>query len=247
MKIDTLALRMRPRAPLEAADLGARLCQTTARSVYACYAVAYLPVLALASASFEIAAWVPSVLLFWAKPWLDRTVVFVLSRAAFGQATTVGDLWRARRDVWWRHWWLTWTWRRLSPWRSFTQPVYQLEGLSLWRIRPRVKQIKSRKRGAALAMMLAFLFAEICLAITILSLLWWFAPPNEVPDLLTFMLTLMVEGSTFFAVAAFASYAITVAFLHPFYVAAGFAMYLNRRAELEAWDVEQELRRAFAT
>jgi hypothetical protein len=28
-------------------------------------------------------------------------------------------------------------------------------------------------------------------------------------------------------------------------VAAGFAMYLNRRAQLEAWDIEQELRRAF--
>ncbi len=243
MRIDTLALRMRPRAPLEAADLGARLCQTTARSVYVCYAVAYLPVLALAIASFEIAAWVPSVFLFAAKPWLDRTVVFVLSRAAFGQATTVGDLWRARRDVWWRHLWLTWTWRRLSPWRSFTQPVYQLEGLSLTRIRRRVKQIKSRKRGSALMMMLAFLVAEICLGLAILSLLVWFAPPNEAPDLLT----MMVEGAPFFAVAAFASYAITVAFLHPFYVAAGFAMYLNRRAELEAWDVEQELRRAFAT
>ena len=43
------------------------------------------------------------------------------------------------------------------------------------------------------------------------------------------------------------AYAIVIAFLEPFYVAAGFAMYLNRRAELEAWDVEQELRRAFST
>jgi hypothetical protein len=42
------------------------------------------------------------------------------------------------------------------------------------------------------------------------------------------------------------AYAATVAFLEPFYVAAGFGMYLNRRVELEAWDVEQELRRVFA-
>jgi hypothetical protein len=33
--------------------------------------------------------------------------------------------------------------------------------------------------------------------------------------------------------------------LEPFYVAAGFAMYLNRRVELEAWDIEQEFRRGF--
>ena len=48
MQLDALALRMRPRAPLEAADLGARLCQAAARSVYACYAVAYVPIAALA-------------------------------------------------------------------------------------------------------------------------------------------------------------------------------------------------------
>jgi hypothetical protein len=37
-----------------------------------------------------------------------------------------------------------------------------------------------------------------------------------------------------------------VLFVEPFYVAAGFGMYLSRRAELEAWDIEQEFRRAFA-
>jgi len=42
------------------------------------------------------------------------------------------------------------------------------------------------------------------------------------------------------------AYAAAVAFIEPFYVAAGFGMYLNRRVELEAWDVEQEFRRAFA-
>ena len=44
----------------------------------------------------------------------------------------------------------------------------------------------------------------------------------------------------------FFTYAAVIVFLEPFYVAAGFALYLNRRVELEAWDVEQELRRAFA-
>jgi len=42
------------------------------------------------------------------------------------------------------------------------------------------------------------------------------------------------------------AYAVAVAFLEPFYVAAGFGMYINRRVELEAWDIEQEFRRAFS-
>jgi hypothetical protein len=40
-------------------------------------------------------------------------------------------------------------------------------------------------------------------------------------------------------------YAMVLLFLEPFYVASGFGMYLSRRAELEAWDIEQEFRRAF--
>jgi hypothetical protein len=234
---------MRPRTPLESADLGVRLAQSTARSVYACYAVVYVPVAALALASFEIAAWLPPVVLFWSKPWLDRTILYVLSRAAFGQATAPRELWAARREVLGRQWLTTWTWRRLSPWRAFTQPVYQLEGLPRGGIRRRVKQVRRRKSGTALLLTAAFATAETCLVFTVLSLLVWFAPGDSargIGELLFDPESVFVEG------ALAAAYALVVGFLEPFYVAAGFAMYLNRRAELEAWDVEQELRRAFA-
>jgi len=244
MQLEALALRMRPRAPLEAADLGVRLCQDAASSVYACYAVVYVPMLALALVSFEVASWLPTLFLFWAKPWLDRTILFVLSRAAFGQPTTVRQLWEARGQVWGRQLLLTWTWRRLSPWRSFTQPVYQLEGLPFGRIRRRVQQVRRRKRGTALLMTMAFATAETCLGFTVLSLLVWFAPTEAAGDLLE---VLFDPTSELFEASMAVAYAFVVAFLEPFYVAAGFAMYLNRRAELEAWDVEQELRRAFGS
>jgi hypothetical protein len=48
------------------------------------------------------------------------------------------------------------------------------------------------------------------------------------------------------AVVVNCAYPLAALFMEPFYVAAGFAMYLNRRVELEAWDIEQEFRRAFA-
>ena len=242
MQIDALVLRMRPRSPFEAADLGARLCQSTAAQVYACYAVVAVPVLALALASYELAGWLPTVLLWWSKPWLDRTILFVLARAAFGQGTTLRELWEAQRNVWWRQLLPTWTWRRLSPWRSFTQPVYQLEGLAFWRIRPRVLQIRRRKSGPAFLMTLAFSLAETALAFSIASFAFWFALPGRGPSL---QLLLSGEESLLAAFVIPFSYAVTVLFLEPFYVAAGFGMYMNRRAELEAWDIEQELRRAF--
>jgi len=242
MQVDALAVRLRPRTPTEASDLGVRLCQHAARSVFPCYALVAVPMIALALSSFEIAAWLPTLIIWWSKPWLDRTILFVLSRAAFGQRTTVGDLWRAQRDVWWRQFVFTLTIRRLSPWRSLTQPVYQLEGLSTFGAGARVRQIRQKTAGAAFMMTHAFSMAESAVLFGLLSLLFWLAPQGMAPDFLQLM---SGEGSTFLMTAMPVGYALAILIVEPFYVAGGFAMYLNRRAELEAWDIEQEFRRAF--
>jgi hypothetical protein len=228
---------------MEAADLGVRLCQETARSVYRCHLMVALPLFVVFLACFEIEPWLPGVLVFWAKPWLDRTILFVLSRAAFGQDTSPADLWRAQREVWWRQLLFTLTVRRLSFWRSFTQPVYQLEGLSIRAAAPRVRQIRAGKAGNAFLMTQAFYSCESALSLALFSLVFWFAPVEQGPDIITMLTEEMPVAYSF---GFQLTYATAVLFLEPFYVAAGFAMYLNRRAELEAWDIEQEFRRAFA-
>ena len=242
MRIETLAIRLRPRTSLEAADLGVRLCQRTGWTVYRAYVAVALPIFTLALATSELAAWLPPLAIWCAKPWLDCTVLFVLSRAAFGQPTTLADLWREQRQVWWRQLLFTLTIRRLSPWRSLTQPVYTLEGLSIRDAHARVRQIRKRNAGSALLMMQAFAACEATLALAVISLVFWFAPAGDGTDILELMAGEANVVSWAFAIA----YALVVLFLEPFYVAAGFGMYLNRRAELEAWDIEQEFRRAFA-
>jgi hypothetical protein len=243
VQVDALAVRLRSRTPLEAADLGARLCQCTARSVYCCYGLVALPVTVLALASLAIASWLPTMVIWCAKPWLDRTILFVLARAAFGQPTTPADVWRAQRQVWWSQLLFTWTVQRLSPWRSLTQPVYQLEGLSLWTALSRVRQIRRRNAGFALMVTHAFSLSETAIMVALVSFAFWFAPSGRTPQLLD----LWSGEPTLFQVYLPVAYVATVLFLEPFYVGAGFAMYLNRRAQLEAWDIEQEFRRAFAS
>jgi len=242
VQIDSFAIRLRPRSNMEAADLGVRLCQSAGREVFTGYWLVGIPVTALALASFGIAAWLPMVLIWLAKPWLDRSILFVLSRAAFGQKTTVRDLLRSRAQVWWRQLMLTWTWRRLSPWRAFTQPVYQLEGLRGAARTRRIAQIRYRHSGAAAMLTSVFGLAETCLYAGLVALAFWLAPRGYEPHLAG-LLNGAVTSPVAFALQA--AYAAVVLCLEPFYVAAGFAMYLNRRAELEAWDIEQEFRRAF--
>lgn len=227
---------------MEAADLGVRLCQRAARSLYVCYLAVAIPFVAIALALFEISAWLPLVVMWWWKPWLDRTILFVLSRAAFGQSTSLPDLWQARQRVWWSQLVLSLTWRRLSPWRSYTQPVYQLEGVPFAARARRIRQIRAGKTGAALLITSAYTLIALAAASALLSFAFWFAPAGYEPNV---ALLFTDEGEQRAELAIAIAYAIVLCVLEPFYVAAGFTMYLNRRVELEAWDIEQEFRRAF--
>jgi hypothetical protein len=243
MQIDALAVRLRPRTAMEASDLGVRLCQSAALSVYPVYLAVALPIVILALASFDIADWLPTLAIWWLKPWLDRTILFALSRAVFRQPTTWADVWAARRQVWSRQLLLTLTLQRLSVWRSLTQPVYQLEGGGFGAARSRVRKLRRGAAGAAFLTTQAFSAGEIAMTLAFVSLMFWLAPAGRAPEISQFFDSERNAGG---AIVLALSYAAAVLFVEPFYVAAGFAQYLNRRAELEAWDIEQEFRRAFA-
>ncbi|HVE52286.1 MAG TPA: hypothetical protein VNB23_02755 [Ramlibacter sp.] len=242
MQVDALALRLRPRPMAEAADAGVLLVQQHARGIARIWLPLYAVVVALSLATVEIAGWLPATLIFCLKPWLDRTLLFVLSRAVFGETTHWRDVWANRSALWWRDLWHTLTLRRLSPWRAFTQPIRQLEGQRGRAASQRRAQLLRGKRGAAGGMHLVFANVEMVFYLALGSLLVWFAPEGSHRNVLAWL----VEGASLGHQALWSLlYAAGVLVLEPFYVASGFAMYLNRRVELEAWDVEQEFRRAF--
>jgi hypothetical protein len=245
VRVDATAVQLRPRPMFEAADLGVRLVQASRgdllRTAGPLYAVFALGVLAL----HPIAPWLPMLVLWWAKPWLDRTVLFVLSRSMFRQRTAWADLWAAKRSVWWHGLLASWTTRRLSLWRAFTQPAVQLEGLGGRALAKRCAQLRQGHQGTALGVAWACVHLEYALLLGAPALLLWLVPGGA-----SFAPFEWIfgngdgndAGSWLFSI----TYLLVVAAIEPFYVGAGFAMYINRRVELEAWDVEQALRHAFA-
>lgn len=243
MKVEAIALHLRPRSMSEATDLGVRLVQAHARSVWACYAPVWAVVTLLALAFGSLQVWLPALILFALKPWLDRTLVYTLSRAVFGTSTRLADVWLAQREVWWRQLAQTLTLRRLSPWRSYTQPALQLEGQrgAAWRARRR--QLLRGHQGAALAMHGAFAQLEALLLMGVIVLVVWFTPEPSHRGLFDTLFRSEADLGLWITTIAYAGIVLLV---EPFYVGAGFAMYLNRRVELEAWDIEQEFRLAFA-
>ena len=86
MKVEAIAVALARRSMLEAADLGARLVVAHARSVWRCFLPVHAFAVVVAAACLAVNESLAVLVLFWLKPWLDRTILFVLARAAFGQA-----------------------------------------------------------------------------------------------------------------------------------------------------------------
>jgi len=244
MRVDALALVLRPRSMFEAADLGAALLHAHARSVWHCFLPFYGGVLLLVLPTAYFATWLPPLLLFMLKPWLDRTLLFVLARAAFGQASCWADVWQARSALWFKQWFAT-LFSRLSPRRAYLLPALQLEGQFGRSLRARRRQLLRHRSGAAVGLHFVFSHVEMALYFSLLSLGIWFASEGSRENVLTWIFSDDAEWLS--QLVTTLAYALVVGLLEPFYVAAGFCMYLNRRVELEAWDVEQALRAAFAT
>jgi hypothetical protein len=227
----------------EATDLGVRLVQASAGDLLRCVLPVYALLAAVALALHPLASWLPMLVIWWAKPWLDRSLLFVLARSMFRQRSRWADLRAAWRSVWWQGLLASLSTRRLSQWRSFTQPAVQLEGLSGGALGKRCAQLRQGHQGTALGVTWAFSMIETAFLIGLPSLLLWLVPGGA--SFAPFDWLSSDEGNGL-AWLLSGCYVVVVGLVEPFFVGAGFAMYINRRVELEAWDVEQALRHAFA-
>jgi hypothetical protein len=239
MNIESITLKLRPRVQLEAMDLGIRLLQRNASTVYVAWCAVVLPLCFALMTLHSVAYWLPGVLIWWLKPFYDRVVLFVLSRAVFGEHVGLRDLeWRSLLGNGLVG---SLTWRRFDFARSFNLPVFLLEGLKGKRRRQRTKVLQKNTRGNAVLLTAAFVHIEVALELSILALAFMLLPQSGLPIWEWF--TGGGDAPLAFNLATNLFYILALTVIEPLYVASGFTLYLNRRVELEAWDIEVDLRR----
>lgn len=242
VELDRLTVNVRPRRPWEAADLGVRMVQRWWRVLWAPYLI-LLWGLALLLYGFLPAEslMVGGYVLWWLKPLYDRLLLSVLARATFGDPPTVGETLRALPGLLRTGLLTGLTLGRLDPQRSFHLPVWQLEGLRGKRRRVRRDVLGRRVGGHALGLTLLWANLEISLLLSCYGLVWMMLPETVELD---FAHWLRWEGDQTDANLVYLSfYLLTISIVEPFYVASGFALYLNRRTRLEGWDLELAFRR----
>ncbi len=239
MNLAAITLRLRPRGPYEAMDLGVRLLQRNAGAVYLAWFAIVMPLCLSLLTLTTFATWLPSLLVWWLKPLYDRVVLFVLSRAVFGAPAGLRDIeWRALFGnglIW------ALTFRRFDFARSFTLPVYMLEGLKWKRRRKRIAVLQKNTRAQAVLLSVAFIHIEFVLTIGLLLLGILLLP--QYTGLPIFSWLTGEEVPYWFHFANTIIYILALTISEPVYAASGFTLYLNRRVELEAWDIEMDLRR----
>lgn len=249
MQIEQLSAEPRPRLSWEAADLGLALLRRHYGAVMAAWCAILLP---LAGMAFLVVWWTgihPAWLLpvfWWLKPALDRPVLWYLSRALFGAAPPWHQVLR--------HWpglvvrsGAELLWRRFSSQRSLLLPVRMLEGVRGGALRQRLEVLRRYGGGEATWLGIAAGAAAGFVSLGLMMLAWMLVPEMYQPDWELIMIEFEENFRLPLGPAAYGwlvvLYLVVVTLVEPFYVAAGFGMYLNSRAWLEGWDIELGFRR----
>jgi len=248
MHIDQLQIELRPRTNSQALDLGFALLRSHAGAAYKAYLALWLPVIGVAAVLtvfWPHKAWLWAFGAWWLKPLLERAPLYVLSRQVFGTTVT----WQEAVRAWPRQlgggWLRLLTWGRpLAQTRCLHQSVWQLE-MARGAVARTRRQVLSRQGTGSTAFWFCIVsfVLECVLQLGIIALIGLFMGNSKVANPFSLLAALAGDGDKLgYALLMLAIYGTANAIIAPIYTACGFTLYLNRRASLEAWDLELQLR-----
>jgi hypothetical protein len=243
VELERMVVSVRPRSGWESLDLGFQMARQWWRQMWGIWLAIYLPIAIVAMAIFPNKFYA-FLLLWWLKPLFDRALLYALSRLIFSEPSGIRETLRAARDWMRPGLFLALTLRRFELARSFQLPVAALEKQTGKPAQQRRAVLGSRMRGTAVWLTVICLHFELIAMGALFAMGNMLAPSGgDIPedgggrdggfDFADLMSWNLVDAIC---------YAGAVTLIEPFYVAAGFSLYLNRRTILEGWDMEIRLR-----
>ena len=241
MQLDNVTVAIRPRKDWEAIDLGFRMVQQWWRPIYATWLLTVLPFALLVNALLWGHPMLAAFIVWLCKPLYERIPLYIVSRAVFGEMPPISQTLKAVPRLWLSKFFIPLTFYRLDFSRSFSWPVRQLEGLKGKARRERAAILQKQTFGSAANLTISGFIFEFIIAVSVLGLMIMFIPNHLLQRYFIDLFT----GSDALAGQYLITASILVAHLiiGPFYTAGGFALYINRRTQLEAWDIEIAFRR----
>jgi len=244
MRLSDATVVIRPRTTWEAMDLGVLMSQRHRRLLMSSWAIVTLPLFVLLSLLLWDSPSLAIFIFWWLKPAYERLPLYILSKALFGETPTLKQALREWPRLLKPQLLASLTWRRLSLSRSFSMPVMQLEGLDGTARQQRLQVLLQRNAGAAQWLTIIGVHLETALWIGLMVLFYMLLPQQIETDWDWQTLILSADHQwRWLEHLTNAFYALILVLWEPVYVACGFSLYLNRRTQLEAWDIELVFRR----
>jgi hypothetical protein len=246
MRIDQLNVNLRARSEWEAMELGTALVRRHARAIWLPLVAVSLPLFAVINAAAWWAdafgwAWL---LMWWLKPAADRMVLYVVSRGVFGDEPRPLQTLRVQLHWGWNGFLGYLGWRRFSPFRSLLLPVNLLEGSDATQRVLRRRAVLGGSAGHAAWLIAICMVFELVIVSGCLAAIFLFVPVDLMSDAWRAAWEMMKDTLPPWArLGLNFLFWLAATLIGPFYAGAGFALYLNRRTEMEAWDVEMAFRR----
>lgn len=246
MQLEQIAVVIRPRNQWEAIDLGFSMIRLWWQPGYKIWFTFVLPVFIATFCLFvlnENLFWLAAMINWWLKPLFDRLILHFLSQAVFGEQPSIRQTLRTLPTLLFKtQLGLALTIRRFDLARSFNLSVWQLEELRGKVAFDRLKLLQNNTRKTAVWLTTVCIYFESLLNLSLFLLVYWMIPVSYKVDLFE----VIVHAKWWLDMLSMWFYFLVISVIEPVYVAAGFALYLNRRTHLEGWDIELAFRRIAA-
>lgn len=235
MNLETLAVNIRPRNPWEAMDSGLLLARQWYLTLWRLWLLMALPsLLVLSAPAFllpgSVTRW--ALFLFWlAKPFFEPLILLWIARALFGEQLPTRRTVSAVRKKMTFSRSLRILLHRFNPFNAYALPVLLLEDLDG---PPAKKRLALLREGTDVTLLLtaAGFLVEIVLALAFMGVIFWLIPEElRWVDFGEFVFT--PDGWLLLL-----AYLLSCSLVVPFTTSARFMIYISRRVELEAWDIE---------
>ena len=234
MDLDKLQFKASVRSGWQAIDLGFLMARSWWRSLFVLAAIPstllFLPLLLV---FWEQPYWA-AIIIWWLKPFWERLPLYYASRRVFAEETQEIDILRQTKTLYRKDFFAWLLWRRLSFNRAFDAPVTVLEDLKSKTRNQRLNVLHGKHTDIAFTNQLICFCCEIIIASGIFISLLFFIPDSFNLEIYDNVDQLTLTGYWIYTICGF----IAMQLVLPFHTMAGFALYLNRRIELEAWDIE---------
>ncbi len=242
MNLDNIRVEIRPRSAFEAIDLGFAMARHWFVPLWLIYIVVVLPPALMAILFSDTHLYIFFIVIWWLKPVYERPLVFWLGRAFFDEKISLKEIFKQYFKIIQPRLIPDLTYLRFSPNRSFFMPVAILENLKGKAYSNRGKVLGYNQSEGIGLTFICVVFTMILFFSIMLTI--FFVLPEELRW--TNLYDFIFGTGTFEAALGHLISIAAMSIIAPFYVAAGFCLYINRRTELEAWDIEINFKRLVA-